>query len=97
MRFLMTYDPAEALRKVAVPVYAAFGALDTQVLPSLNEGPMREALAANRAVTIKVYPEANHLFQRAKTGQVTEYAVLERAFVPALLDDITSWVRTVRR
>jgi pimeloyl-ACP methyl ester carboxylesterase len=97
MRFLMTFDPAEALRKVTVPVYAAFGALDTQVLPSLNEPPLREALSRNAQVTVKVYAEANHLFQRAKTGLVTEYASLDKAFVPAMPEDIAAWVRAIRR
>lgn len=97
MRFLMTYDPADALRKVSVPVFAAFGGLDTQVLPELNEGPMREALKANTKVQMKVYPEANHLFQRAKTGLVTEYAALDKTFLPGLLDDVTTWIRTTTR
>jgi pimeloyl-ACP methyl ester carboxylesterase len=97
VRFFMSHDPAEALRKVAVPVYAVFGGLDTQVLPSQNERPVREALASNRAAVIKVYPGANHLFQPAKTGLVTEYAALEKAFLPGFLDDLVSWLRNARR
>jgi pimeloyl-ACP methyl ester carboxylesterase len=97
MRFLMTYDPVEALQKVNVPVYAAFGGLDTQVLPELNEAPLRKALAGNSRTTVKVYPEANHLFQRAKTGLVAEYAVLEKAFTPGLLDDLVTWMQTTTR
>jgi pimeloyl-ACP methyl ester carboxylesterase len=93
MKFFMTFDPAEALRKVTVPVFGAFGKLDTQVLPELNEGPVRQALASNSRATIKVYPEANHLFQRARTGLVGEYATLEKAFLPDLLDDVTTWIQ----
>ena len=96
MRFMMTHDPAEVLRKVTVPVYAVFGGLDTQVLPSQNESRLREALAANRSAVIKVYPEANHLFQRARTGLVTEYAQLDKTFVPGFLDDLVLWLQTVR-
>lgn len=97
MRFFTTFDPADALQKVTVPVFAAFGALDTQVLTELNEAPMRQALAGNARAAIKVYPEANHLFQRAKTGLVTEYATLEKAFLPGLLDDVTTWILTATR
>jgi hypothetical protein len=97
MKFFVAFDPADALRKVSVPAYAAFGGLDTQVLPELNEGPMRRALAGNTRTTIKVYPEANHLFQRAKTGLVTEYATLEKVFVPGLLEDIATWIQTATR
>lgn len=92
MKFFMTFDPADALRKVTVPVYAAFGGLDTQVLPELNEEPARKALAGNSRATFKVYPEANHLFQKAKSGQVAEYSALEKAFLPGFLDDVTAWI-----
>lgn len=97
MKFFVAFDPAEALRKVTVPVYGAFGGLDTQVLPELNEGPMRQALAGNARATIKVYPEANHLFQRAKTGLVAEYATLEKAFLPELPGDVATWIQTATR
>lgn len=97
MKFFVAFDPAGALRTITVPVFAAFGGLDTQVLPELNEDPMRRALSGNARATIKVYPEANHLFQRAKTGLVTEYAMLEKVFLPGLLDDVTTWIQTATR
>ncbi len=95
MKYFLAFDPAEALRRVTVPVYAAFGALDTQVPPATNEAPVRTALAGNPRATVKVYPEANHLFQKAKTGQVTEYALLDKAFVAPLLDELSSWILSV--
>jgi pimeloyl-ACP methyl ester carboxylesterase len=95
MRFFLAFDPAETLRKVTVPVYAAFGALDTQVPPATNEAPVRSALAGNSRATVKVYPEANHLFQKANTGQVTEYALLDKAFVAPLLEDLSAWILLV--
>lgn len=97
MKYFVAFNPADALRKVTVPVYAAFGGLDTQVLPELNEDPVRQALAGNARATIKVYPEANHLFQRAHTGLVTEYATLDKAFLPGLLDDVATWIQTATR
>jgi hypothetical protein len=65
------------------------------VPPSLNEPPVRKALAGNRAATIAVVDGANHLFQAAKSGQVSEYPTLDKAFVPGLLDQIASWVGRV--
>ena len=97
MKYFVAFDPADALRKVTVPVYAAFGGLDTQVLPELNAQPVRQALAGNARTTVKVYPEANHLFQRAHTGLVTEYATLDKAFLPGLLDDVATWIQTATR
>jgi pimeloyl-ACP methyl ester carboxylesterase len=97
MKFFMTYDPAIALAGVKAPVLAMFGQLDTQVPPSLNEPPVRQALSGNSLATIKVYPQANHLFQRATTGQVTEYGILEKAFVPSLLPDVSTWILSIAR
>lgn len=92
MAFMLTFDPATALRKATVPVYAAFGERDMQVPPSLHEAPMRDALRQNPRAAVKVYRGANHLFQQANTGRVTEYATLEKAFVPGLMDDVAAWI-----
>jgi pimeloyl-ACP methyl ester carboxylesterase len=97
MKYMLTFDPAAPLRELRVPVYAAFGSLDMQVPPSLNEAPVRQALAGNARAAIKVYPDANHLFQRAKSGQVDEYPVLEKAFVSGLVDDVGRWILRVGR
>jgi uncharacterized protein len=97
MKYMLAFDPAEALRKVTVPVYAAFGALDIQVPASLHEAPLRAALKHNPRVTVATYPGANHLFQRATTGHPTEYATLEKAFVPKLPDDLAKWILAVGR
>jgi pimeloyl-ACP methyl ester carboxylesterase len=95
MRFMIDFDHAAPLRDVTCPVLVLFGRLDQQVPPSLNEPPVRKALAGNRAATIAVVDGANHLFQAAKSGQVSEYPTLDKAFVPGLLDQIASWVGRV--
>jgi pimeloyl-ACP methyl ester carboxylesterase len=97
MKFMLTFDPATALRQVRVPVFAAFGELDTQVPPSLHHEPMKAALAGNPRLTVTVYAGANHLFQQARTGQVAEYATLEKAFIPGLPDDLAKWILAAGR
>jgi pimeloyl-ACP methyl ester carboxylesterase len=94
MRDAISFDPATVLASVHCPVLAMFGGLDSQVPIDLNRAPLVAALnaAGNRAVTIKIYPEANHLFIKAVTGSVAEYPALEKAFVPGLLDDLAAWV-----
>jgi uncharacterized protein len=92
MRFFITFDPATALAQVSCPVLAIFGGRDVQVPVALNRPPLEKALAKNTKVTVKLYPEANHLFQSAKTGLPQEYAALEKQFLPGLLDDIRSWI-----
>lgn len=95
MRFMATFDPATPLRQVTVPVFAAFGERDTQVPPALNAQPVREALAGNNAATVKVFAEANHLFQQANSGLVSEYGVLDKAFAAGLLDDVSGWILAI--
>jgi pimeloyl-ACP methyl ester carboxylesterase len=95
MRFMIDFDHAAPLREVTCPVLALFGRLDLQVPPGLNEPPVRKALAGNRSATIAVLNSANHLFQAAKTGQVSEYATLDKAFVPGFLDQIAAWIGRV--
>ena len=99
MRFFLDFDPAEALAQVACPVLALFGGKDLQVEPSLNRPVLEAALArgGNRQVSVRVYPDANHLFQKAVTGSPAEYATLEKVFVPGLLDDIASWITAQAR
>jgi uncharacterized protein len=95
MRFMIDFDHAAPLREVKCPVLVLFGRLDLQVPPGLNEQPVRAALAGNGAATIAVLDGANHLFQPARTGQVSEYAALPKAFVPGFLDQIAAWIARV--
>jgi uncharacterized protein len=97
MRFMIDFDHAAPLRDVTCPVLVLFGRLDTQVPPAQNEQPVRAALARNNAATIAVLDDANHLFQSARTGQPSEYATLEKAFVPGFLEQITAWVARVTK
>ena len=100
-RYFLAYDPAPALVAVKCPVLALFGGKDMQVAAKQNLPVMEQAFqkGGNREATIKVLPEANHLFQKAKTGSPSEYAALEKAFVPGFLETISSWIleKTKRR
>jgi pimeloyl-ACP methyl ester carboxylesterase len=93
-RYLLDFDPASALARVTCPVLALFGALDLQVPPAANRAAAESALqrAKNRWVTVKVYPDANHLFIGAVSGHPSEYPTLEKRFVPGLLEDVSQWI-----
>ena len=71
--------------------------MDTQVPPAQNEQPVRAALARNASATIAVLDGANHLFQSARTGQPSEYAALDKAFVPGFLDQISAWIGRITK
>ena len=93
-RAFVSLDPAEALSQVSCPVLALFGERDMQVPAAANRVPLEAALARarNKRVTVKVYPEANHLFIKSVTGNPSEYPTLEKVFVGGLLDDVSSWI-----
>jgi dienelactone hydrolase len=94
LRFFIGFDPSTVLRRVACPVFAAFGGRDVQVAEAVNRARLEAALsdARNQQVTVRVYPEANHLFMQAVTGRLAEYATLPKAFVAPLLEDLAAWI-----
>jgi pimeloyl-ACP methyl ester carboxylesterase len=92
-RFLIV-NPSDYAGQVSCPVLALYGSLDVQVPPSMNEGPMRQALAANPAGRVVVFEGANHLFQAAVAGTVEEYPTLAREFIPGFLDSVGVWMRS---
>ncbi len=93
-RFFLAFDPATVLGKVRCPVLAFFGGLDFQVPADVNQPVLERTLAkaGNRDVTIKVLPKANHLYQEATTGDISEYAKLKKEFVPELVPAMTAWI-----
>jgi hypothetical protein len=93
-RHLLTYDPRPILARVTVPVLAIFGEKDVQVPPAQSVPPMDSALraAGNRDVTIRVFPNLNHLFQHATTGLVHEYGLIEQTIAPEVLEAIGEWI-----
>ena len=93
-RFFLTYDPKPALTKVKCPVLAINGQLDLQVPPKENLSAIEEALktGGNTNYTIQELPKHNHLFQRAQTGAISEYAKIEETISPIALKAITQWI-----
>lgn len=90
----INYDPQPDWAQVDVPVLAVYGSLDVQVDAEQNAPALEATLAeaGNEDVTIIVYPDANHLFQAARTGSLQEYGALAPAFVPELLPDVSAWL-----
>ena len=97
MRYFLAFNPQPALKKVKVPVLALNGELDVQVDAEQNLTGIATALeqGGNRNVTIHPLPKHNHLFQRATTGLVNEYAAIEETISPEVLNLIRDWVLSV--
>jgi fermentation-respiration switch protein FrsA (DUF1100 family) len=90
-RFFLSYDPKPTLMKVKCPVLAINGELDLQVPPKENLSAIELALKAggNTSYTIRELPKHNHLFQRAQTGAISEYAKIEETVSPIALESIS--------
>ncbi len=94
MRFFLTFDPVPTLEKVTVPVLALFGGLDLQVPADANRAALMAALdkGGNKDHTAKLFADANHLYQSARTGSPSEYATLKPEFTPGFLDTLSDWI-----
>lgn len=93
MLTFIRHDPRSSIVVNEVPIFAAWGALDTQVDPNSNSQLLTAlTLPSGRPATVKVYPGLNHLFQPAKTGSPDEYGEIETTIDAAVLADVVAWV-----
>lgn len=97
-QFFLRHDPTTDWARVQAPVLALFGGLDVQVPVEQNRPPFEDALrrSPGDVWTIRVLPRANHLFQRAETGQISEYFELSSEIDTEVLETISSWIRARR-
>jgi uncharacterized protein len=88
---LRDYHPAEAARSLRRPMLILQGGRDYQVTAADLQG-WRDALGDRKDVTIREYPDLNHLFiSGTGPGTPAEYAVPGRV-ADRVLDDIAAWV-----
>jgi pimeloyl-ACP methyl ester carboxylesterase len=92
--FFATHDPADDWRRLAAPALVLFGGLDQQVPAEMNAAALRLTIEDrdDASVTIVDFPTANHLFQDAVTGAVTEYGMLPDTFAAGFLPAISDWI-----
>ena len=93
-QFMLNHDFGNDWESVSAPVLGLFGELDVQVDARQNAEALKLACAksGNFNVTTVVLPEANHLFVAAQTGSMTEYATMDKDFVPEFLPTISDWL-----
>ena len=99
IRYFLDYDPVATAHRVRTPVLILQGANDRQV--TAEQAP---ALAAafraggNRRVTMRVFPETNHLFLPDPSGDPAGYRSLRTSGVrPEVLGAIADWLSTQLR
>lgn len=98
-RYFLTYDPRPALEKTRCPVLALDGSKDVQVPPAEDLAAIGSALKSggNGNVTIKEFPNLNHLFQTCTTGSPLEYAKISETMAPVALTTISDWISAQTR
>lgn len=95
-RSVLEYDPAEVMKDVQQPILVVHGDLDKEVLPHHADELVAMARARDKgrgAAALTKLPGLNHLFVKAQTGAVQEYAVLtDRTISPGLPRTISAWL-----
>lgn len=94
-RYFMRIEPERYISQIKIPMFAAFGSLDVQVPADSNLKSLHDLLPKNSKSVLKEYEGMNHLFQKAKTGQVSEYFEIEETINPQVMKDITEWIKTL--
>jgi pimeloyl-ACP methyl ester carboxylesterase len=92
-RSFVAYDPSADLAALSAPALMLFGGKDFQVPADQNAPPARATLDGRPGSEVVVVDDANHLFQTATTGALTEYGQIEETIAPATLERIVGWVR----
>ncbi|PRY90438.1 alpha/beta hydrolase family protein [Mongoliibacter ruber] len=96
--YFIQYIPEEDIRKIEIPVFAAFGGKDLQVNAAQNGNKLIELFEGKEELlNLQVYEDLNHLFQKADTGAVAEYQEIEETFNQQVLDDILEFIRELKR
>lgn len=92
--YFLKINPAAYWSKLKIPVLAMNGDKDLQVAAKANLAGIKAALekGGNKQFEIVEFPNLNHLFQKAKTGSVEEYAQIEQTIAPQVLDKMSSWI-----
>ena len=65
-----------------------------QVPAAIDSAALKQAaeISGNSEVKVVIFPNANHLFQKANSGMPQEYSALPKQFLPGFLDSIEAWI-----
>ncbi|WP_126249092.1 alpha/beta hydrolase [Chitinophaga rhizosphaerae] len=87
---IVRFDPKPYFAKVTCPVLALNGDKDVQVISSIHLPGWKNGI---KNADTREMPGLNHLFQTCKSCQVMEYARLTETISPAVLSEISDWIR----
>lgn len=88
-KFFVTYNPANDLEKISIPILAINGSEDKQVACDSN----LHVIATNaKFAQTQCIPGLNHLFQTCKTCEISEYLTLNETLNNAFMDSVGEWL-----
>lgn len=94
VRFFLAHDPLAVARRVKTPVHIVQGETDRQV--SVEQAAQLAAAfraGGNRDVSVRTWPNTNHLFLADPDGDPARYSSLTaRQIDPVVLGDIAAWL-----
>ena len=94
MRAFVELDPKAYLCKLKCPVLSLFGRKDVQVVARENaEGVLQSGPVG--LVTVQLFDDMNHLFQRCSSGRVGEYMTIEETMVPEVMEAVGDWILSI--
>ena len=94
--FFYSYNPQTDIVRIKCPVLALNGEKDTQVSVDSNLETIKQLLPKNKKSLCKAYPGLNHLFQHCDKGTLEEYGNIEETISTEVLDDIVTWIKTIK-
>ena len=88
------FDPSEYLINIDCPVLSIIGDKDIQVLSSLNNPAIQNALdqRGNNNTSILEINDINHIFQKCNTGLISEYEEINESFNQEVAEIIADWI-----
>jgi pimeloyl-ACP methyl ester carboxylesterase/thiol-disulfide isomerase/thioredoxin/general stress protein 26 len=96
-RFHIRFDPADYITRLHIPILTIYGEKDVLLNTQKNANNWQNysTAAHNSHITIKIIPNLNHLLQHCTTCTTTEYAQIPETIAPVVLEEITSWMKTL--
>ena len=98
LRSFVSYEPLSVLDKIKASVLIINGGKDKQVFPHHARKLFHRLEELDKAVTLKIFPDLNHLLIPSKTGAYAEYArqlMGDRKISQDLLGYLLGWLHAV--
>jgi hypothetical protein len=98
LKSFVNYDPLAELDKIKAKILIINGGKDKQVFPHHARMLYSKLKELNKDVTLKIFPDLNHLLIPSKTGNYSEYSrqmMEEKRISPELLKFLLDWLKRV--